>query len=146
MTDLMPDPETVTTPIAQRHYTPAVYDTNATAILRPDETLILNVGGPVGRAHAVIASPDTTGDIVPLMRLLQDPPTGTPPPLPVPPAPQVEAWMRPGRTVEYFQDGPPGHVGAHRMPWPRWADQLIGAGWATVAWSLLGLAILAVIR
>jgi|SRR6187549_83362 len=137
MTDVLPPREQLTQPIAHRWLTTStIYDPNKTAILRPDETLILNVAGP-----------DTSGEIVPLMRMLQDPPTGTPPPLPVPPAPEVEAWMRPGRTVEYFQDGPPGHRGLHRKPpWPRWADQLIGAGWATVAWSLLGLAILAVIR
>lgn len=79
MTNVLPDRESLTQPIAHRRYTPAIYDVDATAILRPDETLIL---------AATVGDPDTSGDIVPLMRLLQDSPTGNPLPLPPQPKPK----------------------------------------------------------
>lgn len=133
MTNVLPDREYLTQPIAHRRYTPAIYDVDATAILRPDETLIL---------AATVGDPDTSGDIVPLMRLLQDPPTGTPPPLPPQPAPKPGLLRRaifpqaitgpttpPTNPPKPSPPPPPANWRpAHRRPAPLWAYALASAG------------------
>jgi hypothetical protein len=108
MPDVLPDRESLTQPIAHRWLTTStVYDPNKTAILRPDETLIL-------------ADPNASGDIVPLMRMLGPAAYGTaptqPPKIPKPqpspnPPPKPSNW-RP----------------AHRRPVPLWVHALGYAG------------------
>lgn len=132
MTDVLPERETLTQPIAQRRYTPAIYDCNATAVIRPDETLILNVGGPAGR-HFAVVDPDTSGDPVPLMRLLQEPPVGSPPSLPRPPAPKPGHYPR----VEDVRKPLLGRRGKRRAPAPWWTHALWGGGLGMVLGALL---------
>lgn len=76
----------------------------------------------------------------------QAPPAPCPPmpaPAPQPPAADTAViYPRPG-IVPGLPGRPDNYRGDHRRPAPWWAPALIGAGVATVAWSALGLAALA---
>jgi hypothetical protein len=125
MTDVLPDRETLTQPIAHRWITTStIYDPNKTAIIRRDEPLILDSTGEIPRVD------------VPLSHLLQEPPTGPVPPLPRPPS--RESLMKPGREPEYFSpERERGKTGRHRKAAPWWMHAVWGAGAGMVLGALL---------
>ena len=142
MTNVLPDREVLTQPIAHRRYTTTLYDINATAFIRPDEAPII-LGSPT---DAWITTGEIrTGDPVHaaewsrLDDMLTEP-TG-PQPLPAPGPPPTPAAAPCGCCS--YEVTPRGQHGKRRRPGrrvPTWAAYLIGAGAGTIGWSVaLGL-------
>jgi len=137
MTDVLPDHEVLTQPIAHRRYTTTLYDINATAFIRPDEAPII-LGSPTDAW--IITGDIRTGDPAHaaewtrLDDMLTEPPTGNPPPLPPPPPTPAKG----GRPRFYH--------GERRRPAPRWAGYAIVVGASAPFWALITIAVLAAFR
>lgn len=149
MTNVLPDREVRTQPIAHRRYSTAIYDINSTAFIRPNEAPII-LGSPTDAW--IITGEIRTGDPAHaaewsrLDDLLQDPPTGPRPSLPPQPPTPTKAD---GCACCSYEVTPHGEHGKRRRPGrrvPTWAAYLIGAGAGTIGWSVLVLGLLAVIR
>jgi hypothetical protein len=142
MTNVLPDREVLTQPIAHRRYTTTTYDINATAFLRPGEAPIF-LGSPT---DAWITTGEIrTGDPVHaaewsrLDDMLQDPPTGPVPPLPPPPPTPAKAAC----ACCWYEVTPHGEHGRRRRPARRvspWTGVAIAVAGGLAMWAGLTLA------
>lgn len=150
MTNVLPDREVLTQPIAHRRYTTTTYDINTTAFLRPGEAPII-LGSPtdawITTGEIRTGDPAHAAEWSRLDDLFEEPQASslpTPEPAPYPSKLFADGGERCGCCGH--ERKPFGRQGRRRRPVPSWPAYVIGAGLGSIGWSVLALAVLAVVR